>query len=266
MTKIGFFSDVHGNLEALTAILKRLDQLSCDLLVCLGDIVGYGANPSECIQIIRERDIPCVMGNHDEYASSYMTPSVARLRPEILQSIEWTQTQLSLEDRKWLAEQPKRLQLGEALAALHPSLAHAVLQWIRGLPRLLQRLADALHPGALLAVTSFGPQNLREIAALTGRGLHYHDLQTWQRLLQPHFSLLHADEHLHQLPFHSPLDVLRHLRQTGVTATASSSTPPWTRTQLNDFSQRYRQRFRLPDGDLPLTYHPLTLIARRLPN
>ena len=53
MTKIGFFSDVHGNLEALTAILKRLDQLSCDLLVCLGDIVGYGANPSECIQIIR---------------------------------------------------------------------------------------------------------------------------------------------------------------------------------------------------------------------
>lgn len=145
-------------------------------------------------------------------------------------------------------------------------LANAVLQWIRDLPRLLQRLADALKPGALLAVTSFGPQNLREIAALTGRGLHYHDLQTWQRLLQPHFSLLHADEHLHQLPFHSPLDVLRHLRQTGVTATASSSTPPWTRTQLNDFSQRYRQRFRLPDGDLPLTYHPLTLIARRLPN
>ena len=145
-------------------------------------------------------------------------------------------------------------------------LANAVLQWIRDLPRLLQRLADALNPGALLAVTSFGPQNLREIAALTGRGLHYHDLQTWQRLLQPHFSLLHADEHLHQLPFHSPLDVLRHLRQTGVTATASSSTPPWTRTQLNDFSQRYRQNFRLPDGDLPLTYHPLTLIARRLPN
>lgn len=123
MTKIGFFSDVHGNLEALTAILKRLDQLSCDLLVCLGDIVGYGANPSECIQIIRERDIPCVMGNHDEYASSYMTPSVARLRPEILQSIEWTQTQLSLEDRKWLAEQPMRLQLGEEIVALHSSFA-----------------------------------------------------------------------------------------------------------------------------------------------
>ena len=74
-------------------------------------------------------------------------------------------------------------------------LANAVLQWIRDLPRLLQRLADALNPGALLAVTSFGPQNLREIAALTGRGLHYHDLQTWQRLLQPHFNLLHADEH-----------------------------------------------------------------------
>ncbi|MCQ2396250.1 MAG: metallophosphatase family protein [Lentisphaeria bacterium] len=123
MTKIGFFSDVHGNLEALTAILKRLDQESCDLLVCLGDIVGYGANPSECVHILQDRDIPCVLGNHDEYATSFMTPAISRLRPEILKSIEWTQTQLSLDDMKWLAELPMRLQLGEEIVCLHSSFA-----------------------------------------------------------------------------------------------------------------------------------------------
>ena len=123
MTKIGFFRDVHGNLEALTAILARLDKLSCDLLVCLGDVVGYGANPAECIQIIRERDIPCVMGNHDEYVSSFIEPETSKLRPEILKSIEWTQKQLSLDDIKWLAELPMRLQLGDEIVALHSSFA-----------------------------------------------------------------------------------------------------------------------------------------------
>lgn len=123
MTKIGFFSDVHGNLEALTAILKRLDQASCDMLVCLGDIVGYGANPAECLHIIQDREIPSVMGNHDEYASSYMTPANGRLRPEILASIEWTQKNLSVDDIRWLAELPMRLQLGDDMVALHSSFA-----------------------------------------------------------------------------------------------------------------------------------------------
>ena len=123
MTKIGFFSDIHGNLEALLVILKRLDNESCDLIVCLGDIVGYGANPAECLQIIREREIPCVMGNHDEYVSSMLPETFAHLRPEIIKSVEWTQQQLSLDDLRWLADQPMRLQLGENIFALHSSFA-----------------------------------------------------------------------------------------------------------------------------------------------
>lgn len=123
MTKIGFFSDVHGNYEALTAMLARLDREHCDALVCLGDIVGYGANPCECLHLLQERQIACVMGNHDEYVTMLMDPGVSRLREEIRQSIEWTQSQLSLDDLKWLSQLPMRVQLDEDFIALHSSFA-----------------------------------------------------------------------------------------------------------------------------------------------
>ena len=87
MTKIGFFSDIHANLEALTAVLAKLDELNCDQLICLGDIVGYGADPAACIKILRERDLPCVLGNHDEYVTTIMNPEINQLRPEIQKSI-----------------------------------------------------------------------------------------------------------------------------------------------------------------------------------
>ncbi|MBR6470367.1 MAG: metallophosphoesterase family protein, partial [Victivallales bacterium] len=123
MTKIGFFSDVHANYEALIAVLAKCDELKCDELICLGDVVGYGASPTECIKLLRERDIPCVLGNHDEYVSTIMNPEIDALRPEIRHSIDWTQAQLSLDDLKWLGSQPMQLQVIEDLICLHASFA-----------------------------------------------------------------------------------------------------------------------------------------------
>lgn len=67
--KTAIISDIHSNLEALTAVLSVIDALPHDEIVCLGDIVGYGANPDECVDVIRERKIPAVMGNHDKAAA-----------------------------------------------------------------------------------------------------------------------------------------------------------------------------------------------------
>ena len=58
-------SDIHSNLEAFEAVLADIDNCGADAAVCLGDIVGYGPQPEEVIDLIRERKIPCVMGNHD---------------------------------------------------------------------------------------------------------------------------------------------------------------------------------------------------------
>ena len=66
--RVGIISDIHGNFHALQAALKALDELGHDQLVCLGDVVGYGAMPNECIQVLRDRDIPTLAGNHDHAA------------------------------------------------------------------------------------------------------------------------------------------------------------------------------------------------------
>lgn len=59
------FSDVHGNLEALTTVLEQIDVYHPDKVICLGDVVGYGPNPNECVQQVHQRAHTTIMGNHD---------------------------------------------------------------------------------------------------------------------------------------------------------------------------------------------------------
>lgn len=63
--RYGIFGDVHSNIEAFDAVLEALDRELCDELYCLGDVIGYGADPVECLNRIRERRITTVAGNHD---------------------------------------------------------------------------------------------------------------------------------------------------------------------------------------------------------
>src|ERR1022692_620842 len=63
-------ADIHANLPALRVVLEDIKAQQCSRIVCLGDLVGYNSYPKECLDIIRELDIPCVKGNHDEYCSS----------------------------------------------------------------------------------------------------------------------------------------------------------------------------------------------------
>lgn len=63
--RLAIISDVHANLEALREVLSDIDQLEVDGLACLGDNIGYGAEPEEVVKLIRQRHIPCVMGNHE---------------------------------------------------------------------------------------------------------------------------------------------------------------------------------------------------------
>ena len=61
-------SDIHGNLEALDAVLADIKSQNIDEIYCLGDIVGYGPNPRECIDLVRDRSEVCLLGNHDQGA------------------------------------------------------------------------------------------------------------------------------------------------------------------------------------------------------
>jgi predicted phosphodiesterase len=95
-------ADIHGNLEALQVVLEDIKEQKCTHVVCLGDVVGYGANPKECLDIIRGMNIPVVKGNHDEYIGVNDNPD--GFNDAAAEAVTWSRNQLTEDDRKWLRE------------------------------------------------------------------------------------------------------------------------------------------------------------------
>lgn len=98
--RIALFGDIHANLEALNAALEDAADQGCTQWVCLGDIVGYNANPGECLELVRAMDCPVVKGNHDEDASG--DHSLETMNPVAAIALEWTREALSEDQRSWL--------------------------------------------------------------------------------------------------------------------------------------------------------------------
>src|SRR6201995_2462383 len=123
--RFAIFSDIHANLEALEAVLKDSEERAVTSYVCLGDVVGYNANPHECGQRIREMECPIVKGNHDEQAS--LTESSRDFNELAEHAIEWTRANLTAEDKNWLRD----LRLGAQVPNF--TIVHATLdtpaQW-----------------------------------------------------------------------------------------------------------------------------------------
>ena len=103
MTTI-FISDVHGNLEALQAVFREIDARRPERVICLGDIVGYGASPNECLDLVRDRCDIVLLGNHDAAASG--GPEAARFNIYARVAAEWTAKTLTRENREFLHTLP----------------------------------------------------------------------------------------------------------------------------------------------------------------
>lgn len=102
--KYFIFSDIHGNLEALEAILEAYSKLTECIPICLGDIVGYGPNPRECIQTIRDRNILSLVGNHDHAAIEEM--DISYFNPYAKEAVLWTRSILTESDLDFLRSLP----------------------------------------------------------------------------------------------------------------------------------------------------------------
>jgi predicted phosphodiesterase len=118
--RIAVLSDIHSNLPALEAVLAAVEEKGIDQLWCLGDVVGYGADPDACTTLVRERSEVCLVGNHDlavlggiDAASFSETAKVA---------VEWTQAVASAETT-------------EFLGGLGPALDHADFGLFHASPR-----------------------------------------------------------------------------------------------------------------------------------
>ncbi|MDH4227374.1 MAG: metallophosphatase family protein [Deltaproteobacteria bacterium] len=115
-----FISDIHSNLEALSAVLTKCADIGADNIVCLGDIVGYNANPNECIELIRKNNIRSVMGNHDERAAGLCEPDT--FNAEAQAAIYWTREAMSREHRAYLKSLPQQVDEKNGISAVHGTL------------------------------------------------------------------------------------------------------------------------------------------------
>ena len=136
----------------------------------------------------------------------------------------------------------------------------STVQWFDNKAQFIARCAQWLQPEGLLLLSTFCPENLREIKQLTGAGLDYPELAQWQSWLAQDFDILHLSRETMLLEFDSPQAVLQHLKQTGVTATHQQI---WTKSKLQQFYQNYQKNYRTSAGKVRLTYTPILLLAQR---
>ena len=122
--RIAIFSDIHGNLEALEAAFADAKQRGYDHMVCLGDIVGYGADPQRCVDLIREEvwkhetGEMVVRGNHDDAASGGDDGYFNR---EAQKAVRWTHEQLTDPTLEWLKAIPMAKSIDSDILLVHSS-------------------------------------------------------------------------------------------------------------------------------------------------
>ncbi len=102
--RVAVISDIHSNLEALMAVLEDIEDEKVEKIYCCGDIIGYGANPNECVEEIKKRNIPVVLGNHD--SAALKLTDVSHFNEIARSAILWTRKNTSAENLKWIEGLP----------------------------------------------------------------------------------------------------------------------------------------------------------------
>lgn len=108
-------------------VLADIASTGVGEVICLGDVVGYGGSPAECIEVLRNASIPCLKGNHDAMVADDSNIRLDETNPLARLGIEWTQHTLSFDHRSWLAELPMTVERA-GWQAVHATL-HEPHEW-----------------------------------------------------------------------------------------------------------------------------------------
>lgn len=135
-------------------------------------------------------------------------------------------------------------------------ISNAMFQWFGNLDKAIEILKRSLNKGGILAFSTFGPENFKEINALTGLSLNYKTKDEIVEILQKQgFEVLYAENFYEELTFKTPLELLAHMKNTGVN---SLSEKTWTITKVKEFCDKYSKMY--PKSKL--TYSPIVVIAK----
>ena len=117
--RYGIFADVHGNLEALEAVVTACRNDGARMLFCAGDVVGYGANPKECIALLQKFKVVTIAGNHDHAVCG--TIGTENFNPVAAAAVDWTKNQLGQKGIDYLKALPLLYRTSE-LIMVHATL------------------------------------------------------------------------------------------------------------------------------------------------
>lgn len=117
--RYGIISDIHGNLPALESVLAALKSQKIDFYLCLGDVVGYGASPEECVMSVEQNAQVCLSGNHEWAVLNKLDTAV--FNDDAREAVDWTRTRLSAQAKERIAQWPLTYKNDE-LMAVHGTL------------------------------------------------------------------------------------------------------------------------------------------------
>lgn len=112
-------SDIHANSAALAVCLEEIDRRGIKRLLCLGDLVGYNADPVVCLKWLADRGAVCIRGNHDRYVAG---EQIDEVRESTIQAVRWTQKTLSDPEMARLRELPDERAWNERFLMVHGSV------------------------------------------------------------------------------------------------------------------------------------------------
>ncbi len=136
-------------------------------------------------------------------------------------------------------------------------ISNAMFQWLENLEKVSEIYRTMLNPNGILAFSSFTPDNYKEIRELTGLSLGYKTLGETRKIFEKNYKILCAKEIESVLNFSNPLELLAHMKNTGVNSLAESS---WTFRDVKNFCDRYKEKY----SDVRLTYAGMIMICQRL--
>lgn len=133
-------------------------------------------------------------------------------------------------------------------------ISNAMFQWFKNInPNTYKKL---LNSKGILAFSSFSPENFKEIRELTGLSLDYKRIDELQQIFEKDFEIIHKEEFTHVMKFSTPLELLAHMKNTGVNSLTAKH---WTFKEVKKFCDNYSKKF----PKITLTYAPIIFICRK---
>ena len=165
MAVYGVLGDIHGNVEALEAVLAALDDRGVRRLLCVGDVVGYNADPDACIALLRARDTQVIAGNHDLIGTGRL--GFERCSNKARYSLKRTRRLLARESIAWLTALPASRLIDDSVALVHGGVRDVQLYMTT--PQHIRRNAALLHEDFPSArVCFFGHSHTQKLYEVAG--------------------------------------------------------------------------------------------------